>query len=162
MPSDFTIDAVTSGPREWKTGQGGEFHAYRCVIRPNNGGEPIANVEVNYKPDSRPPAPGDELFGDVDREANYGPKFKKASRGGGGGGGGGGRAWTPEREASVIRQHSQHMAVLLLSSLGYEYPGHFDPTDESEQAVEYRRRVKRLTDYFDADVAAAVKKVKSQ
>ena len=164
MPSDHTIVAVTGGPREWSTKQGGKFHAYRCTLKLPNG-EDVQNVEVNYKsPEEGGKAPnqGDTIFGDLDREAQYGPKFKKASQGGGGGGGrgGGGGAWTPQREASVTRQHSQHMAILALNGLGYDQPSRdLDPTSDDPKAVEWRRIVKRLTDYFDADVKHAVKQV---
>jgi len=50
------------------------------------------------------------------------------------------------------------MAVLSMKNMGIMQP--VDPTDDTKEAVEWRRVVKRLTDYFDADVKAAVQKVK--
>ena len=137
MPSEFQIVAVTNGPREWSTQQGGKFNAYRCSLKGPDGNS-TENVEVNYKVQAdgsaKTPAVGDTLTGDIQSgpEVKYGPKFKKAQVGGGfggGGGGGGGSRWTPEREASVIRQHSQHMAIIALNGMEVMAPP--DPTDQS-------------------------------
>ena len=169
MPADHTIVAVESGPREWATQHGSKNAAFRCKLRKPDGTE-LGNVEVNYKVQAdgshKTPQPGDTVTGDIEDgpEVKYGPKFKKAQVGGGfgGGGGGGGSRWTPEREASVIRQHSQHMAVLALNGMHPSGPPLVtDPTDDSEGAADWRRMVRRLTDFFDADVQTAVEKAKA-
>jgi hypothetical protein len=58
------------------------------------------------------PAEGSRIEGTLE-PSDYGLKFKKAFNGGAGGGGGF-RPRDPKDTASIIRQHSQHMAVTLL------------------------------------------------
>lgn len=167
MASEHQIVSVDSGPRQWGSRHGSQNNAWRCTLKTPDGST-VQNVEVSYKiggdGNSKVPQPGDVLYGDIDHEANYGPKFKKQQQGGGygGGGGGGGRsAWTPEREASVIRQHSQHMAVLTINGLMPQgAPLITDPTDDSEGAKQFRAMLRRLTNFFDADVQTAVEKAK--
>lgn len=87
------------------------------------------------------PTAGAVIEGTIE-PSQYGPKFKKAQAGGTyqGGGGRGGRS--PEETKSIVRQHSQHMALLytkIKADLG-QLP-------ESWGMAE----VRTIIDWFDAD-----------
>jgi hypothetical protein len=63
-------------------------------------------VEWFTKADTPLPAPGSTIEGEVSQD-EYGFKFKKTPAGGFAGGGG----KTPEQQKSIVRQHSQEMAL---------------------------------------------------
>jgi hypothetical protein len=136
VPEDYKVVKLDNPtPREWSGSGGSEWESYRVTIEPAGGGDQIANVELNEKKGSPAPAPGKELHGDVDTSGQYGPKFKRARKGGFGGGGGGGRAWKPRpddsplvyvsRQAGIIRQHSQDVALRILALAAEKHDGDF-------------------------------------
>jgi hypothetical protein len=101
--SEVTI-AEVHGPEEITFGDGTAMNKYELTL--NNGTTAEAwrpLISKDGKP-IYPPKVGDT--GTVD-----GKKFKKPPKGGGWGGGGGGSKMSPERERSIIRQHSQEMAL---------------------------------------------------
>lgn len=94
------------------------------------------------------PLPNARLEGTLE-PTDYGLKFKKAFSGGGGGGFGG-RPRDPKDTAAIVRQHSQHMAVLLLGAKASA--GLLDATELTPA------KIKMLADFFDDDVAAGVER----
>ncbi len=106
-------------------------------------GQPKA-VELSLKAGSAAPAPGDKLTGTIE-ESQYGPKFKKEYGGNGGGGGGGGyRGRSPEDHRSIVRQHSQQMALMWFTARGAK-------TFSDDE-------LKERIDWFVADAEGAVPK----
>jgi hypothetical protein len=98
--SEVTIAAV-HGPETITMGDGSTMHKFEVQL--DDG----TTADAWRKPDNKyPPKVGDK--GSV-----TGGKFKKTPKDGGGwsGGGGGGSKMSPERERSIIRQHSQEMAL---------------------------------------------------
>jgi hypothetical protein len=65
-------------------------------------------------------------------------------------GGGQSRPRDPKDTASIVRQHSQHMALLLLTAKAH--------AGEITDADFKPSNLKRLTDFFDDDVAAVVER----
>lgn len=97
------------------------------------------SAEWFTKADTPIPAAGTVLEGELET-GEYGQKFKKAPPAGGFGGGGG--SWKPRDPAetrSIVRQHSQHMALLWAQ---------LDPTP----TVRTLEDLKYIIDWFDADV----------
>jgi hypothetical protein len=74
------------------------------------GAEPVT-AEWFTKAETPIPQPGSKLEGDVS-PSEYGLKFKKAQAGGFNGGGPRGRS--PEESRRIVRQHSEHMAILYV------------------------------------------------
>ena len=91
------------------------------------------------------PSPNTRLEGTLEA-GQYGLKFKKAYNGAGGGG----RPRDPKDTAAIVRQHSQHMAVLLLQA---KAQAGILAAEELTPA-----KLKQLTDFFDDDVAAGVER----
>jgi hypothetical protein len=85
------------------------------------------------------PQAGTRLEGEV-TQSSYGPKFKKAQAGFGAGGGFRGRS--PEETRQIVRQHSQHMALLYVQAKAAvgALPADFKPSD-----------LTKIVDWFDAD-----------
>jgi hypothetical protein len=84
------------------------------------------------------PAPGQTLEGEV-TDSQYGKKFKKAPPAAGGFRGGG---RSPQETRQIVRQHSQHMALLYVQAKAAvdALPADFKPSD-----------LKAIIDWFDAD-----------
>lgn len=123
--------------------------AYRLTIPGED--DPL---EISKKPESAPPVAGEPIEGDIHPPAfEDGLKrlkaFPKEP----------GQIRTPAppsaqahgvdaREASIIRQHSQHMAVLFAATLqkeGITLPG--------EKASDKLESLRKIVDWFDSDVA---------
>jgi hypothetical protein len=108
--------------------------------------------EWNTKQDRQPPAPGTKLEGETWEDEKWGWKFKlpQGQFGGGGSGGGGGgnrsAARNPQETASIVRQHSQHMALMYVAMKDGAPP----PLDE----------LKSIIDWFATDAQEASAKVK--
>lgn len=90
--------------------------------------------------------PGTRIAGKLE-PSQYGMKFRKDSQSFGGGGQ---RGRSPEDTASIVRQHSQHMAVLLLQAKATAGV----LTEEDLKPP----KIRSLTDWFDDDVAAGVER----
>lgn len=103
----YTITAVSDNVRDWSSSKGGTMKAYRVVMRDQAGNE-TQNVEWSRKESSPPPTVGQQVEGDIDVAAQYGPKFKQANTAGGGGGY---RGKPVEERRSIAMQHAQKCAV---------------------------------------------------
>lgn len=138
-PGTHTITNV-SDPREWQSQQGGPMKSYTIKVQGDEGA-----YELSKKASSAPPAVGQSI--DVaqvippKQGTTFPPKIKLQFGGNGRGGG-----MTPEREAQIVRQHSQEMALryaAIKATLG-ELPSDFKPSD-----------LFKIADLFDADAKAA-------
>jgi hypothetical protein len=146
MPA-YTITAVDPNPpRQWSSQKGGPMLSYRVDLQRDEDQFAIRNVEWSRKQASPAPTVGQKLNCTVDMEAQYGPKLKVEQEGGGFGGGRGG-GMTPEREAQIIRQHSQHMALL--------HVGNLVAAGKVENAPTSWEQLVQIIDKFDTDAKAA-------
>jgi hypothetical protein len=95
---------------EWEGKGGGKFYDYSLHVMDEQKGE--HEVFVTQKPETDAPEAGEVLEGHLEDHFK-GKKLKKEYQGGdsGGGGGGGRREPDPERQRSIVRQHSQEMAL---------------------------------------------------
>jgi hypothetical protein len=127
-------------PRQWSSQKGGPMLSYRVDLQRESDQFVIRNVEWSKKQTSPAPVVGETVDCTVDMEAQYGPKLKVNFQQGGFGGRGGGM--TPEREAQIIRQHSEHMALLYagIRQQQGKLPEEFKLAD-----------LKTIIDWFDAD-----------
>lgn len=105
MSQNYKITAVSPKTKEWE-GKFGPMVDYYVKFAGID-----APVVVTKKPDSRPPAVDEELYGQLDMGNKFGPKFKAESKpfGGGGGsysGGGGGSkpSYQPKDEKDIHAQ----------------------------------------------------------
>lgn len=133
--------ANVSAPREWQSQQGGPMKSYTIKVEGDDGA-----YELSKKATSDAPATGQSI--DVaqiipPKEGTTFPPKIKLQFGANGGRGGG---MTPEREAHIVRQHSQEMALryaAIKATLG-ELPTDFKPSD-----------LFKIADLFDNDAKAA-------
>jgi hypothetical protein len=139
MPS-YTIESIDER-REWE-GNYGPMVSYKVTLAGSG------KAEIAQKPTTPAPTVGQTIEGTLEPSKNpaFPPKLKKAQQAfGGGGGRPAGRS--PEESRTIVRQHSQHMALKLLALLE-EKPG--------------QERVRSLTEFFYQDAisppAPAVKR----
>ena len=97
---EYTIERVV-GVEEWE-GKFGPMKTWTVEI----AGE--GEVQINQKPET--PAPAGTVAGTIS-ENDYGKKLKKEKPQGSFGGGG----RSPQENRKIVRQHSQHTAVALLT-----------------------------------------------
>ena len=97
------------------------------------------------KADTAVPSPNTRIEGTLE-PSQYGLKFKKDRPAFGGTA----RARDPKDTASIVRQHSQHMTLLLLQAKAQS--GKL--TDEDLTPA----KIKQVTDFFDDDVAHGVER----
>lgn len=148
----YTVEEVV-GSREWEGNYGKNVDYTIALV-----GVP-EQVRLTQKPETPAPKAGDEI--DVMLE-DFPPaqveKFsalatmKKAVKpkqqfGGGGFGGGAPRQEDPKRNAGIVRQHSQDMAIQVIR-LALELSIMEKPEDMKALLTE----VRRTADYLDADV----------
>jgi hypothetical protein len=116
---------------------------FELILEEVGSGAITSSVYLGQKPETAFPVDGQILTGEI-LDGEYGPKFKKEynpqAAGGGGGGGfkGGGGKPNPERERSIIRQHSQEMAIRY-AALQVGVP------------IKNLKDLKVLIDYFEHD-----------
>jgi hypothetical protein len=146
VPNHKVTAVDPNPPRSWSSQKGGPMLSYRVDLLREEDGFAIRNVEWSKKQDSKPPQVGEVIDCTVDMEAQYGPKLKVEQEGGGFGGGRGG-GMTPEREAQIIRQHSQHMALL--------HVGNLVAAGKVENAPTSWEQLVQIIDKFDTDAKAA-------
>jgi hypothetical protein len=140
----YTIKAVT-GNKPW-AGQHGPMMSYYLTLVDGEGQE-TANVDLAQKPTSPAPQPGQTLEGNID-QGSYGPKFKKAFTQSFGGGG---RGKSPEEQASIVRQHSQEMALRAL-----EIAATFGVVDPPQSTRDFFVLVEKTTEWFVKDARKVV------
>lgn len=108
MSANYEVVAVSDTVRDWDSTKGGPMKGYRVHLKGEDGGI-VANCEWSRKQTSPAPTVGQKLYGDIDLEAQYGPKFKQAQQGGGGGGGSYGKS--PGEQRMIAMQASHKVAV---------------------------------------------------
>jgi hypothetical protein len=147
----YKIEEVV-GSRDWDS-RNGAMKDYTLALE----GVP-EQVRLTQKAETPAPAAGQEMdltLEDFPQEQveRYAPlanmkKAKKVQQGGFGGGGfGGPRPEDPKRNAGIVRQHSQDMAIQIIR-LGLELSIMEKPADMKGLLIE----VRRTADYLDADV----------
>lgn len=116
--SEFTVTEV-HGSKDW--GDGGQYGPktdYEISLSGDQGRtEDGQTVQLTQKRETKPPFEGQVLHGELVQERGRW-KFKKdrpQSNGFQGGGYSGGK--TPDQQKSIVRQHSQDMAIQLLTLL---------------------------------------------
>lgn len=137
-PGMHTLTLV-SVPREYET-KFGPMKSYTVKVE----GDETA-YEISRKADSGAPNVGQKIEVESVTDMSggkYPPKIKLAYSKGGGGGGG----MTPQREAQIIRQHSQGMAIewAALAHTRGTLPDGFKLADLTQ-----------IIDWFDADAKGA-------
>ncbi len=164
MSPQITITDVGDA-REWASKQGGSFVSYMVEF----DGEAKGYAELTKKPESPAPAVGEQMEveiipGRVKDEATgerWPSRLKRLS----------GAPQSPSngqsapvatpqqdlfvdgRQAAILRQHSQHMAVLWAACLQKE-GAKIIPEPGGETAQE---KLRKIIDWFDDDVKQAVK-----
>ncbi len=132
-------------------GKYGPMNVWNLIL---GDGERAIDAEIVMKPESQPPAVGEELEGTIEK-GEYGNRFKKAKQNGYGGGGGSPRVEDPKRAAMILRQHSQHMALLHIEGIERR----FVPTEEKPRfQMESLEQLKQIIDFFDDDARKAGEK----
>lgn len=130
-----------SEPREWSS-QYGDMKTYTVKVE---GDE--AAYQLNKKAASAAPTIGQEIVVETvtpDPEGKWPAKLKLAAPNKGGFNGGGGMS--PEREAKIVRQHSQGMALqyAAIKQAQGTLPDDFKPSD-----------LFKIADLFDHDANGA-------
>lgn len=138
-PGMHTLTFVAE-PREYET-KFGQMKSYTVKVE----GDETA-YEISRKAATPAPTIGQKIeVAEVNdtSEGKYPPKLKLAFGGQGGKGGGG---MTPQREAQIIRQHSQEMALryATIKQAQGKLPDEFTPSD-----------LFKIADLFDADAKGA-------
>lgn len=110
MPESFTVTSYApatdedGNPKTWSNDKG-TFHVYLIGLR---NSMKQATAEINRKPESPMIAVGGEIYGEL-TASQFGPRFKKMQPPGQRNGGT--APMDPAREARIVRQHSQEMAL---------------------------------------------------
>ncbi len=158
MPN-ITITDVGDA-REWASKQGGSFVSYMVEF----DGEAKGYAELTKKPESPAPAVGEQMEVEIIpgrvkdeatgerwpsklkrvRESTFGPAQTLVSESGPM------DLFVDPKQAAILRQHSQHMAILWAATL---FKGGGVPAMPEDKAAWLRS----LIDWFDDDVKQAVK-----
>ena len=103
-------------------------------------------AELNQKPETPAPQVGQSIFAELQPNSNpsFPPKVKKVQQGGFGGG----RGRSPEETKSIVRQHSQEMALRALT-LAHAMGISLKVNDDDSFFVQ----VEKVTDWFEKDAA---------
>lgn len=104
------------------------------------------DAEVLQKPSSPPPEVGSQVEGTL-QDTEYGWKFRRAKPAYSGGGG-----RDPKETASIVRQHSQHMALLHIEGMERR----FVPTaEEPHFKIDSLETIKQIIQWFQDDAMNA-------
>src|ERR1700759_1957212 len=115
MPKDFIV--IRADHKEDWSGQYGPMKTYSLTLEEAPQGSGISHeVEINQKPTTAPPAPGETLTGDIQPNKNpaFPPRFKKAQKEGfsGGGGSKGGGTFKPRDPSEIAgARHAHNLLV---------------------------------------------------
>lgn len=101
---------------------------------------------------------GDKVSGRIEK-GQYGLRFFTESEKGFRGGGGGGQM-SPERQRAITRQHSQEMALRLIAASGDAKE--LNLSDPEIVSPYLNSTVRKLADWFDADVEGVAKAGESE
>lgn len=140
--ADFTITAVEDGYREW-TGEHGTFRIFDVRFEGQQGN---GEAEIKRKSSSPAPTVGEVIDAEIVQKAGRKPELKRVYKPPGGSGPRAGRS--PQESAQIVRQHSQHVAILWAATLQKENGGKL-PVREGEQPRDW---LKHIIDWFDQDV----------
>lgn len=148
--TSYTVVDVGSDPEGFTT-EHGSFKAYKLKVRDAAGD--YAEVTLNQKDSTKPPELNEEIDGEI-KGGPKGPRLKRswspgASQGGSNGSGGGYRPEDPRRAATILRQHSQHMALLHIEGMERRA----DPSKPFR--METLDTLTKIVDWFDADAKRA-------
>ncbi len=159
MPRDYVV--VRADHKEDWTGNYGPMKTYSLELEETPQGSGIGHqVEMNQRPTTAPPAPGETLTGDIQPNKNpdFPPRFKKAQKEGFSGGGGspnGGSTWKP-RDPSEIAG-ARHAHNLLVAAHSFERL----PSNASGRDIEGRMEIletcARILDEKTAAISDAAK-----
>lgn len=131
VASNHTVTYVDSKVNPWNNPKGGVINYYTVKLD-TSGEKPVSRGLAEGKP---APKVGDQWFGVVE-ETERGLKFKSVQQGGFGGG------KSPEQQRSIVRQHSQEMALRLEANRIAAGGGRFTPED-----------LKKAVDWFEKDAS---------
>lgn len=121
MPKDFLV--IKADHKEDWSGQYGPMKTYSLELEEAPQGSGIVEqVEINQKPTTTPPQPGETLHGDItpNRNPDFPPRFKKVMQDGGGfsGGGGskGGGTFKPRDPSEIAGARHAHSLLVAAHS----------------------------------------------
>jgi hypothetical protein len=145
VAGDVKISRVAAEPRrwEWPKGSGTWNLDYKVQIEGRDEWFVLTQKEGGPHPI---PAPGQSFAATVDespKEKGYPPKLKRDKPPFGGGGG-----RSPEERKSIVRQHSQEMALRLL-----HLEAHLGLIESFEDSRALADAVVKRTDFFEKDAA---------
>jgi hypothetical protein len=111
--SDFEITEVSEEePKSW-TGDHGTFLIYEIQAK---GGQGEGYFDVKRKASSPAPTVGETIDAEIVRKGDRKPELKRIRKQDGASSSSPARGnWSPEKERSIVRQHSQKVAVMWLT-----------------------------------------------
>jgi hypothetical protein len=155
--SQYNITEVSEDFNEWQS-KFGPMHTY--TVRAVDPAGETRTFQMNRKPESGPPQTGEVDASEKPAKGDFPPTLKINYTEQGGGGGGATQtaaapAPSPSRQKAIQRQHSQEMALRLIAVTGDASALNTD--DEKIVTTYLNSTVKRLADWFDADVDRVAK-----
>jgi hypothetical protein len=120
MPKDFIV--IRADHKEDWSGQYGPMKTYSLTLEEAPQGSGISHeVEMNQKPTTAPPAPGETLSGDItpNKNPDFPPRFKKAQKEGFSGGSGGsssGGTFKPRDPSEIAGARHAHNLLVAAHS----------------------------------------------
>jgi hypothetical protein len=144
MPSTFEILSVGDTPRRWNSKTGKPWISYPVEFKGEQG---QGKAELS-RPEGKPaPTVGEKVEADLDNSnPSFPAKLVEVFKGGGGGKSfGKSFGKSPQERKSIVRQHSQEMALMHCSLL----------QKQGKLAENYGvDALKAIVDWFTADVEA--------
>jgi hypothetical protein len=141
MPKDFIV--IRADHKEDWSGQYGPMKTYSLTLEETPQGSGISHeVEMNQKPTTAPPQPGETLTGDItpNKNPDFPPRFKKAMKDGGGFSGGGerksGGTFKPRDPSEIAGARHAHNLLVAAHS--------FLPLPERADGSEIQERINNL------------------
>lgn len=164
MPKEYIV--VRADHKEDWSGQYGPMKTYALELEEAPQGSGISHqVEMNQKPTTAPPAPGETLSGDIRANNNpdFPPRFKKAMKEGfSGGGGSSGSSTFKPRDPSEIAG-ARHAHNLLVAA--HNFPPLAAAPDGHPASIAIERRLDDLETFacvLDKKTAAISEAAKEQ
>ena len=140
MPKDYLV--VRADHKEDWSGQYGPMKTYSLELEEAPQGSGITHqVEMNQKPTTAPPQPGETLSGDItpNKNPDFPPRFKKAMKDGGFSGGGssgsGGGTFKPRDPSEIAGARHAHNLLVAAHSFPVIV---FEPTKPPNEAIQKR------------------------
>lgn len=161
ITQNWTVVAFKEGKTEFNEGAKGKLTKFYVDFV---GDDQTEAPDVYWRrKEGNAPKINDKVYGTVS-EGQYGYMFKTESKGGGGFGGGGNSAakdayWQAKEERDIAgvkrmgRAHAQEMAIRMVIATGDA--DELDLTDASLTGTYLNEVIKKLADWFEADVNRA-------